>query len=126
VTTSIKINHGNKNRIVNRRKRPFWLLIISLLSLGGLIYLIFSFPPSFQFSIGNYNLPILYLFFFLLFIFFLSFISYAFRSPRQGALLGLLIIAYLVFRMFHLNNPYLPFLLIALFITLALFFKKHI
>lgn len=121
---------------MNRRKRPFLLLVLSLLSLAGLLYLIITFPPSAQFSlplealakwgITNYKLPITLVFFLLLFTFLLSLISYLLRSPRRAALIGILIITYLIFRMLHLNSPYFLLLLIALFITLELFFKKRI
>ena len=121
---------------MNRRKKPFWLLVISLLSLGGLIYLVFFNPPSYQlplplealarWEITNYKLPITVVFFLLLFTFLLSLITYLSRNARRGATIGLLIIVYLIFRMLHLNSPYFLLLLIALFISLELFFKKRL
>jgi hypothetical protein len=121
---------------MNRRKRPFWLLLLSLLSLGGLIYLIFLYPPSYQlhlplealakWGITNYKLPIIIPFFCFFFLFFFFLLAYFLRNTRRAMLTGLLIIIYLIFRMFHLNNLYFLLLLLALFISLELFFKKHI
>jgi len=124
---------------MNRRKRPFWLLVISLLSLTGLIYLIINYSPNSQLSfplevplsgtkwgIYNFQFPIFYIFFLLFFIFLISIISYLLRSPRRAILIGLLTIIYLIFRMLHLSSPYLLFLLLALYISLELFFKKNI
>lgn len=126
---------------MNRRKRPFWLLVISLLSLTGLIYLIINYSPNSQLSFplevplsgtkwgtysANWRISILYIFFLLFFIFLISIISYLLRSPRRAILIGLLTIIYLIFRMLHLSSPYLLFLLLALYISLELFFKKNI
>ncbi|MBI2613833.1 MAG: hypothetical protein HYW62_03595 [Candidatus Levybacteria bacterium] len=110
---------------MNRRKRPFWLLVISLLSLAGLLYLIFFLSPSHELQITNYQLPITIPFFFILFFFLFSLISYFLRNARRAALIGLLIITYFIFRILHLSSPYFLFLLIALFISLELFFKKR-
>ncbi|OGH24115.1 MAG: hypothetical protein A3B47_04580 [Candidatus Levybacteria bacterium RIFCSPLOWO2_01_FULL_39_24] len=113
---------------MNRRKRPVWLLVISFLLLVGLAYLIIFHSPSAQFAIysAGWRISILPVFFLLFFAFLLSFITYLLRSLRRAALIGLLIVIYLVFRMLHLDSPHFPILLLALFITLELFFKKHI
>ncbi|KKQ28266.1 MAG: hypothetical protein A3H17_03590 [Candidatus Levybacteria bacterium RIFCSPLOWO2_12_FULL_37_14] len=121
---------------MNRRKRPFWLLLISLLSLVGLVYLVLAFPPNFQFTlplgalakwgIFNFQFSILPIFFLLIFTCLLSLITYLLRSSRRAALIGLLIMIYLILRMFRLDSPYFLLLLLALFISLELFFKKRI
>lgn len=113
-------------KYMNRRKRPFWLLVLSLLSLAGIAYLILAFPPSTHLIINNLSFIILIPFFLLLFSFLLLLLTYLSRNVRRSALIGLLIITYLIFRMLHLNSPYFPLLLIALFISLELFFKKRI
>ena len=132
---------------MNRRKRSFWLLVLSLLSFAALIYLIVSFNPSSKlhlpleallglrshfgeggakWGITNYQLPILPVFFLLLFFFLFSLLSYLSRNLRRGATIGLLIITYLTFRMLNLDSPLFIALPIALFISLELFFKKRI
>lgn len=121
---------------MNRRKRPFWLLFLSLLSLAGLIYLVINYSPNSQFTLPfgaqamggilDFKIPILYIFLLLFFVFLVSIISYLLRSPRRAILIGLLTIIYLIFRMLNLNNPYFLLLLLALFISLELFLKKHI
>ena len=69
-------------------------------------------------------MEILYVFFLLFFIFLLSFISYFLHNPRRAVLIGLLTIAYLVLRIFRIDSPYLLLLILALYISLELFFKK--
>ncbi|MBI4096363.1 MAG: hypothetical protein HY425_01465 [Candidatus Levybacteria bacterium] len=120
---------------MNRRKRPFWLLVTSLLSLAGIIFLINFYSPSAQFSlplgalakggIFNFQFSILSVFFLLFFTFLLSLITYLLRSSRRAFLIGFLTIIYLIFRMLNLNSPYFLLLLIALFVSLELFFKKQ-
>src|SRR3989338_4823759 len=110
---------------MNRRKRPFWILVISLLSLGRLIYLIFWFPPSTYSIINHLSLIILIPFFLLLFTFLLFFLTYLSRNFRRAALIAVLTIIYLIFRLLNLNSPAFLLLLIALFISLELFFKKR-
>jgi len=121
---------------MNRKKRSFWLLIVILLSFISLVYLIFNYPPSTQiilpleilakWGITNYQLPIVILFFILLFIFLSSLLFCFLRNLRRSILIGLLSIIYLISRMFYLDIPYFLPLLLALFISLELFFKKHI
>jgi len=109
---------------MDRKKRFAWLLIPIFLSLAGLVYLVFTFPPNWTFEIGGLKLEILYVFFLLFFIFLLSFISYFLHNPRRAVLIGLLTIAYLVLRIFRIDSPYLLLLILALYISLELFFKK--
>jgi hypothetical protein len=111
---------------MNRKKRLFWLFIPASLSIAGLAYLIIFFSPNYQLSIQNFKFSILYVFFLLFFIFLLSSVSYFLRSPRRATLIGLLTIAYLVLRVFHLDSPYLLLLVVALYISLELFFKRDI
>ncbi len=121
---------------MKRRKRPFWLLVLSLLSLASLIYVIIFFPPSASLILNHFlplealakwgSLPITIPFFLLLFSFLLFLFSYLTRNIRRGGIIALLIVVYLIFRMLHLNSPYFLLLLIALFISLELFFKKKV
>lgn len=120
---------------MNRRKRPSWLLVLSLLSLAGLAYLILAYAPNSQLSLPlgaralwgilNSQLPALPVFFLLLFAFLLFLITYLSRNTRRGTTIGLLVIIYLIFRLLHLNSTSFLLLLIALFISLELFFKKR-
>lgn len=123
---------------MNRRRRPLWQLVISFLSLGGLIYLIISFPPTTQFTLpfkalakwgifsASWRIPILYIFFSLFFVFLLSLVSYLLRSSRRAIIISLLTLIYLILLMFRLSSPYFLLLLLALYVSLELFFKKHI
>jgi hypothetical protein len=109
---------------MNRKKRLAWLLIPIFLSLAGLVYLVFTFPPNWKFEIGSWKLEILYVFFLLFFVFLLSSISYFLRSPRRALLIGLLTLIYFVLRIFRLDSPYFLLLIVALYISLELFFKR--
>jgi len=109
---------------MNRKKRLGWLLIPLFLSLAGLIYLIISFSPNAQLPILNYKIPVLPIFFLLFFSFLLFLITYLLRSPRRAILIGLLTLVYLVLQMLRLSSPYFLLLLLALYISLELFFKK--
>ncbi len=108
-----------------RRKHPFTLLVLSFLSLASLIYSILSFAPSFQFSILNSQFSIFYLFFPLVFLFIYSTLAYLLISAKQGLLFALLGTAYLFLRFIHLTHPFFLILLLALFISMELFFKKR-
>ena len=113
---------------MRRKKRNFWLLIVSFLSLASLIYFIFSFPPDLKFSIFNLaeggQLSTVAVFFFLLFLFFFSLFSYLFKSTLQGTLISSTIIAYLFLRTLGLTQPLFLILILALLFVIELFLKK--
>lgn len=120
-----------------RRKRPITLLTISLLSLASLIYLIFNYSPTQEFQILNFSRQLrdpatagqfstIYVFFLLVFIFIYSTIAYLLINTKQGLLFGLFATGYLFLRFIHLTHPFFLILLLVLFISLELFFKKRI
>ncbi|RJQ35900.1 hypothetical protein C4559_06080 [Candidatus Microgenomates bacterium] len=109
----------------NRKKRPFWLLTISFLSLAGLFYLAFSLSPSSQLSIFNFQFSIIILFFLLIFVFIFSLFSFLFKNTRRGLFLGLLAGSFLLLRLFSLTQIIFPLLLVFLYITLEFFFSKQ-
>src|SRR3989344_542970 len=109
---------------MRRKKKNVWLLTLSILSLSSFIYFINSFSPSSNLPIANYQVPIIPAFFlvFFIFLFFLS--SYLLGNLRRSIMIGVLICIYFILRLFDLNNSLYVLLLIALFISLELFFKK--
>lgn len=120
---------------MRRKKRPLWLLVLSILSLGGFIYLIFFTDPSDKISLSEFfgqtpissplNLSTLILFFTVLFIFIFSFITYLLRSIRRGILSGIFVVSYLILRLNHLDQLFFLLVLLALFVTLELVFTRQ-
>ena len=120
---------------MRRRKKSFWLLVFSLLSLASLIYIIFFLSPSSQlhlplealakWGITNYQLPILPLFFALLFIFLFSLFAYFLSNTRRGLFSALFVTTYLLLRFFHLTHIFFLIILISLFVTFDLLFRNR-
>src|SRR6185437_4410298 len=108
--------------------------IASLLALSGLIYF---FPPtlsigfnlissSISFPLEKFlQIPILIVFFALLSLSIFSISTYSFTSKIHGGLITGFIVVYLIFRLSHLTNLFFLILLLALFITLELFFSNR-
>ncbi|HEV2339737.1 MAG TPA: hypothetical protein VGT05_03130 [Patescibacteria group bacterium] len=106
------------------KKRPFHFFLLAVL-LGGLsLYAIISYPPTFSLPLNSYRIP---LFPFvvtgvLVTIFF--FTSYLFRTMLQGFLVTLFVISYLSLRYFGLKHIFFLLMLLAIFISLEVFFFK--
>lgn len=90
----------------------------------GLIYLLVSYPPSFELRIGSYELGILNLFFTLVFLFLFSLIAYIFNNARRGMFAGVFVVIYLFLRLTKLTHPFFLVLIIALLVTIELFFSR--
>jgi hypothetical protein len=110
---------------MHKKKRPFWLLVISILSLVALWYLILNYSPIFQFSISNFQFSILIPGFALLFLLVFSLFTFLLNNSRRGFLLGLLAISYLLLRLNGLTSPFFAILLLILFGGIELFFIKR-
>ncbi len=117
---------------MRKHRRPFILLIISILSFLALASLIFFFPPytsmmphyliqSLPFSLGKFiQVPSLLLFFVLLAFFLFTTGSYILKSKKHGILIAGFVISYLLLRLNHLTNLFFLILLFALFVVLEL------
>jgi len=116
------LNYATLNKM-KRRKKPIWLLTGGLLSLVIFIYLIVFFSPNFQFSIFNFQLPILPVF--LLFSSFLLFFfsSFLLNNTRRGIFIGLFGSVYLLLRLLDLTHIFFLIMLLILFTTLEMFFS---
>jgi|ERR1035437_6049949 hypothetical protein len=110
---------------MHKKRRPFWLLIVFVLSLVGLGYLILNFSPSSQLPILNFQLPILSFGLLLLFVLIFSTTTFLLANSRRGFLLGLLLVSYLVLRLNGLTSPFFAILLLILFAGVELFFIKR-
>lgn len=122
---------------IRHRKRHFWLLIFSFLIFCALVYLVLNFDPTDQFTIhlpsmlrktlqlDNLPLSIPTIFFLLLFLLSFSLTSYLLNNLRRGIFVGFFTTSYFLLRFFHLTHISLLILLIALFVTLELFFSRR-
>jgi hypothetical protein len=110
---------------MHKRKRPFWLLIVFVLSLVGLGYLVLNFSPSSQLSILNFELSVLIPGFTFLFLVIFSLVTFLLNNSRRGFLLGLLVISYLLLKLNGLTSPFFAILLVILFVGVELFFIKR-
>lgn len=111
---------------MHRKKRPFKLLILTLLSAGALYYIAVNFPPNYQLLITNYKIPIVYVFFLLFFLFSSTFFAFFLNYIRRGFFLGAAVTTYLLLRYLNLTHPLFALGLLAIFLALELVFtKKH-
>ncbi|HYM65076.1 MAG TPA: hypothetical protein VES68_01150 [Candidatus Sulfotelmatobacter sp.] len=110
---------------MKRGKRPISFLILSILSLGLLVYLVLNFSPSYNFPILGFNFPVLILFFLLFFIFLYSFFSFALINKRRGLFISLFVNIYLLLRLNGLTHIFFLILLVILFGCLELFFSNR-
>jgi hypothetical protein len=117
----MKIKPFRKRKISISFKSLF-LIIIPFIAL---CFLIMYFSPSYTIKIYNFQIPILYAFFIILFLFLFFLVRSLFKSKKHGFLIAIFFIIYLLFRINSLTHPLFLFLLIALFLTLELFFTKY-
>ncbi|HEX7542683.1 MAG TPA: hypothetical protein VF385_01205 [Patescibacteria group bacterium] len=110
---------------MHKKRRPFWLLVVFILSLAGLGYLVLTFSPTSQFSIFNFQFSILIPGLTLLFLLIFSLTTFILSNSRRGFLLGLLVISYLLLRLNGLTSPFFAILLVILFGGIELFFIKR-
>ena len=110
---------------MHKKKRPLWLLVVGILSLGILTYLILNYSPSDNLSLISNHLSLIPIFLLLLFILTFSVFSFIFNNSRRGFLLGLLTISYLLLRLGGLTSPFFAILLLILFGGIELFFIKR-
>lgn len=109
---------------MRQKKFPYPLLVLSILFLGITLYSIFHFPPSYSFGLFTFTLP-LFPFVLLSFILFLfCTISFVSRSLIHGILLSVCTLLYLLLRLAGLTSLFFLVLILALCITLELFFFK--
>lgn len=117
---------------MRRKKRPFWLLVFGLLTLAGLLYVIFKFAPTEQLSTlpalpagRNFQFSTAYVFFLLFFTVFFSLTAFFFNNIRRGIVWGLLITTYLFLRFIGLTQVLFLLLLIAIALILELVFHHQ-
>jgi len=110
---------------MHRKKRNFWLLLLSILSLGTLAYLVLNYSPSENLLLITYHLSLIPVSLLLLFLFIFSLFGSVLKSKRRGFLLGLLVISYLFLRLNGLTSPFFVILLLILFGAVELFFVKR-
>jgi len=106
-----------------RKRRNFWHLILSIISLIGLVYLIIFVKPDQNLQALIFKISPLPLFFVLVFLFLTSIISFVFRNLRWGIFVGLFIVGLLILMLYHFAQPFFIIMLLALFFVLELVFS---
>jgi len=107
------------------RKKLFPLLLLALLSLGGLAFYIFFINPQENFTVVNYFVSPIIFFFMLLFITIAGIGSFFLLSLRRGVLLGVFITTLLTLRLFGFTSFLYIGILLVIIILLELGFRKH-
>jgi len=110
---------------MQRRRRNYFLLILSLLFLIGLVYLIIYISPNQVFQVLSIKISVLLLFFLLTFLFIFSFMAFWLKNLRRGMFFGFLIIGLLLLLFYRFIHPFFIIMLIALFGVLELFFSHR-
>ena len=110
---------------MRKRKNLIPTLLLAILFWGGLGCLVYKVSPHTPLPLGlPIPIPSLPLFFLLLFLaFFLSF-ALLFNNTRRGFLLATGLTALVLLRFFNLLHPLYIVLVIALLVTLELYFLK--
>ncbi len=110
---------------MKRGRRPWLLFIPGVLSLAALSYLVYYYPPDYQFLISNFQIPVLPVWFVLLFIAVYGIFSFFLNSKRRGFMLSLFAVIYLLLRLNGLTHLLFLLLLIVLFGLIELFYIKR-
>jgi hypothetical protein len=110
---------------MKRGKKNYLQIPIIILSLIGLIYLIFFTNPNQVFSALFFKTTSLPLFFILIFIFISNLSAFFLKNQRRGIFLGLLVIGILLLIFYQFIHPFFIIMLLALFGVLELVFSHH-
>jgi hypothetical protein len=102
-------------------KRNYWFLLLSIITFTALGFVVYFFPPNY--TVTSLQISIVYAFYTLIFLSLFSAGSFIFKSHVHGILLGLVVVAYLLFRQNDLTHPFFALLLAALFLVLELLFS---
>lgn len=108
-----------------RNKRSPISLVAGIISLGLLIFFVLSFPPDKNLNVLSFSISLIPIFFVLLLISAYELFSFALNNQRQGFLISFFATLYLILRLNKLTHPFFLILLIAIFITLELLFRKR-
>ncbi|HKC14485.1 MAG TPA: hypothetical protein VKC89_00755 [Patescibacteria group bacterium] len=109
---------------MRRNRRNFLGLAVSLAFFGILIYFVLNFSPDKNFSVFNFSLPPLPAFFVLFFIAIYEFFTFLFNNQRRGFFISIFATLYLILRFNKLTHPFFAILILALFVTFELLFRR--
>lgn len=110
---------------MRRNRRDFLGLAVSFLVLGSLVYFVVNFGPDKSLKILNISVPTIPIFFILFFISVYELFTFILNSQRRGFLISFFATLYLILRMNNLTHPFFGILILALFITFELLFRKR-
>lgn len=107
-----------------RKRRDFPAAITSFIIFGILIFFIINFGPDKNMKILNLDIPTIPLFFILFFAGAYEFFKFLLNQQR-GLLIAFFLTLYLILRLNNLTHPIFAILIVALFITFELLFKRR-
>ncbi len=96
-----------------------------LVALGALLYIVLSVPPDKGLKISGLSIPSIPLFFILFFVAVYGVSSFVLNNKRNGLLIGFFATLYFILRLNGLKNIFFAILILALFVTFELLFKKR-
>jgi len=109
---------------MRKSKRDFGALIVGIAALSLLIYLMLNFSPDKNVRVLNISLPSIPLFLALFFVAVYEVFKFS-LNQRRGFLISFFATLYLILRFNHLTHPFFLILILALFITFELLFRRR-
>lgn len=103
--------------MIKRRKNFFPTLVLAILSWLGWVFVLLKIPPESTFS--------LLAFFFLFFVALFLTSALLLANSRRGLMAALFVVFVLMFRYYQIGNPLNLLLLLAIFISLEIYFTKR-
>lgn len=117
--------YWHQKRTMRKNREDFPAIIIGFAALISLIYIILNFAPDKSFNILNFSFSPILIFLVLVFISIYELFSFTFNDQRQGFLVSFFATLYLILRLNRLIHPFFLILIVAIFITLELLFRKR-
>ena len=108
-----------------RKKRNLSFLIVGLIELAAIAYLVLNISPDKNLSLFNIAISSVFTLFVLLSSSLFFLVSFILNDQRQGFLISFFATLYLILRLNRLTHPLFLILIIAIFVTLELLFKKR-
>ncbi|MEK9176532.1 MAG: hypothetical protein AAB520_03750 [Patescibacteria group bacterium] len=113
-----------KVRPIARKRHNYVYLLLSILLAISTAYLFINFSPDYKFTISNFGIPVLPLFFASLISFTFTSLTFFFIQKTQGIIISTLILFYLILRLLGLTHWIFAIMFLSLFITAELFVLK--
>jgi len=114
-----------KVRPIARKRHNYLYLLLAILFAITTGYIFINFPPYHKFTIANFGIPILPIFFTSLGLLIFSLSTFLFIQKYHGVVITLLFSGYMLMRLIGLTHWLFFVLILGLFITIELFILKR-